>query len=47
MLWTADDTAKLIVGILPFVGLMAVNFYLHGRHLASRPANTTFIAVRA
>ncbi len=45
VLWTADGTTKLIVGILPVVGLMAVNFYLHGRHLADRPANVGLITV--
>jgi hypothetical protein len=45
VLWTADSTAKVIIGVLPVVGLMALNFYLHGRHLASKPANTALITV--
>ena len=47
ILWASADTLKLIVGILPIVGLMAVNFYLHGRYLAGRPANGTLIAIAA
>ena len=43
ILWTSVDTTKLIVGILPVVGLMVMNFYLHGRLLAGRPANRTLI----
>lgn len=45
ILWLAEDTAKLIVGVLPIVGLMAVNFYLHGRLLAGRPANRILIGI--
>ncbi len=47
ILWTSEDTANLIVGILPVIGLMALNFYLHGRLLAGRPANGTLIGVAA
>ena len=47
ILWTSGDTTKLIVGILPVVGLMAMNFYLHGRLLAGRPANRTLIGLAA
>ena len=47
ILWTSGDTTKLIVGILPVVGLMVMNFYLHGRLLAGRPANRTLIGVAA
>ena len=43
ILWTSGDTTNLIVGILPMVGLMVMNFYLHGRLLAGRPANRTLI----
>ena len=43
ILWTSGDTTKLIVGILPMVGLMVMNFYMHGRLLAGRPANRTLI----
>ena len=47
ILWTSVDTSKLISGILPVVGLIVVNFYLHGRCLAGQPANGTLIAVAA
>ena len=47
ILWTSGDTTKLIVGILPVVGLMVMNFYLHGRLLAGRPANRMLIGVAA
>ncbi len=45
VLLTATDTTKLIVGIVPVVGLMAINFYLHGRFLAERPANRALVTV--
>ncbi len=32
-----DDQGTLIKGTLPIVGLMAMNFYLHGRYLMERP----------
>ena len=31
---TSDDAGQLVLGILPVIGLMVVNFYLHGRRLA-------------
>ncbi len=45
VLWTSEDTFRLILGVLPIVGLMVVNFYLHGRYLANRPANGLLVAV--
>jgi hypothetical protein len=36
---------ELAIGIGPIVGLMVVNFYLHGRRLANQPANRNLIAV--
>lgn len=36
---------ELAIGIIPIVGLMVVNFYLHGRRLAQQPANKNLIAV--
>ena len=45
VLWTSGDTLRLILGVLPIVGLMVVNFYLHGRYLANRPANGLLVAV--
>ena len=37
--------AELTVGIIPIVGLMVLNFYLHGRRLAQNPANRGLIAI--
>ena len=45
VLWTSTDTFSLMLGVLPIVGLMVVNFYLHGRYLAGKPANGTLIAI--
>ncbi len=45
VLGTADDEKDLVIGIWPVVGLMALNFYLHGRRLAERPANPQLITV--
>lgn len=36
---------ELAVGITPIVGLMVVNFYLHGRRLAQQPANKNLITI--
>ena len=36
---------ELTVGIIPIVGLMVVNFYLHGRRLAQKPANRGLIVI--
>ena len=38
------ESNELAVGILPIVGLMVVNFYLHGRRLAQKPANRVLVA---
>ena len=40
-----DTTAELAIGITPVVGLMVVNFYLHGRRLIQKPANAMLIGV--
>ena len=45
VLWKASDINQLVVGTLAVVALMAVNFYLHGRQLAERPANPALITV--
>jgi hypothetical protein len=45
ILGTADSTSALMVGVWPVVGLMALNFYLHGRRLAERPANPKLIGL--
>ena len=39
------ESDELAVGILPVVGLMVANFYLHGRRLAQKPANRLLVAV--
>ena len=44
-LWSADSTGQAALGIIPVVGLMGLNFYLHGRYLAERPANVVLITV--
>ena len=38
-LWTAQKSTQVALGILPIVGLMVLNFYLHGRYLLERPSN--------
>ena len=45
VLWTADETNKVVLGIIPVVGLLVINFYLHGRHLSGRPANRSLISL--
>ena len=45
VLWTASDINRLVIGIMPVVALMAVNFYLQGRQLAERPANLTLVTL--
>ncbi len=45
VLWTSASEVEVALAIVPIVGLMAVNFYLHGRYLAERPANPVLIAV--
>ena len=42
-MWTASSEDQLVIGIIPVVALMAVNFFLHGRHLTQRPANPLLI----
>ncbi|HET8523296.1 MAG TPA: hypothetical protein VFL82_08690 [Thermomicrobiales bacterium] len=44
-LWTSDTTSQLTGRILPVVGLMALNLYLHGRYLVERPANVSLLFV--
>jgi hypothetical protein len=38
-LWTAHGSTQLALGVLPIAGLMAMNFYLHGRYFLERPSN--------
>jgi len=40
---TSSGTGELALGIMPILGLMAMNFYLHGRRVAERPANRALI----
>lgn len=44
-LWSADDEGQAALGILPVMGLIGLNFYLHGRYLAQRPANPFLITM--
>jgi hypothetical protein len=41
----AETPAELTAGLAPVVGLMMVNFYLHGRRLADKPANRNLVSV--
>jgi hypothetical protein len=43
MLWGASDQAALVVGMLPLVAMMGLNFYVHGRYLMERPVNPVFL----
>ena len=45
VLWTATEPTRLVVGIIPVVILMAINFYLHGRSFAEKPANRAMITL--
>jgi hypothetical protein len=41
----AETTTELAYGMAPVVGLMVVNFYLHGRRLVNKPANLKLVSV--
>ena len=41
----AETTSELAIGLTPVIGLMVVNFYLHGRRLIQQPANAMLIGV--
>ena len=45
VLWTADEMSKLVIGIMPVLALMALNFYMHGRHIARQPANPRLMSL--
>lgn len=45
IMWTSDSEGEIALGVIPLVALMIVNFYLHGRHLAERPANPVLIGL--
>jgi hypothetical protein len=42
-LWNAGDVGLLTERVLLLAGLMALNFFLHGRYLVERPANRTLV----
>ncbi len=44
VLWTAESDTDRVIGILPVLGLMGVNFFLHGRYLMEKPGNKALIA---
>ena len=44
VLWTAESENDRVIGILPVLGLMGVNFFLHGRYLMEKPGNQALIA---
>jgi len=44
-LWNTGDVGSLTGRVLLLAGLMAVNFFLHGRYLVERPANRGLILV--
>ncbi len=46
-LWTATSTNEITFSVLFVVALMAMNFFLHGRHLIEKPANAKLILVAA
>ena len=43
ILGTSTTTGQMVVGVLPILGLIMANFYLHGRRLAEQPANPAMI----
>ena len=45
VMMAADTTSELAIGMAPVVGLMVVNFYLHGRRLVNQPANLTLVGI--
>jgi hypothetical protein len=42
-LWNTGDVGSLTQRVLLLAGLMAVNFFLHGRYLMEQPANRVLI----
>ncbi|MDP6071833.1 MAG: hypothetical protein QGG34_09785 [SAR202 cluster bacterium] len=45
ILWTVEEKSQVVMGIVPIVAIMAINFYLHGRLLADRPANPALVGL--
>ena len=44
-LWNTGDVGSLTQRVALLAGLMAVNFFLHGRYLVERPANRALIVL--
>ena len=45
VLWNTTETSQLVMGIIPVLMLMGINFFLHGRHVAEQPANDKLVIV--
>lgn len=45
ILWTATSSNELSTNIIFILALMAMNFFLHGRYLMERPANSRLVAI--
>ncbi len=45
VLWTAETETDMVVGVLPIIALLAMNFFLHGRQLAGKPPNPPLLVV--
>ena len=45
ILWTSSSIRELEGKVLVVVGLMAINFFLHGRYLMERPANRYLVVL--
>jgi hypothetical protein len=43
VLWSATSSNELARNILPVIGLVAINFFMHGRTLMERPANQVLV----
>ena len=43
VIWASQTTSELATTILPFVVLIGLNFFLHGRYLMEQPANRLLI----
>lgn len=43
VMWSFDEKNSLVLGIIPVVALMAMNFYLHGRYLMEKPIGTRLL----
>lgn len=42
-IWSARTSTELVTNMLAVIGLMAINFFLHGRFFLRRPANATLL----